>query len=231
MSDAEIAEIKHYISTRTNVPIYIIEKPKTVEQFERDVEKFIMEDMKGKKTVVTVDHSILFRQGASESEKFDTLYNLGEALTRMKKKLPVTFIILSQLNRAVENENRLREGSASNYLLDSDIFGGDALLMHADMLLMINRPAKYNLKKYGNHEFLVGPNDLAFHFNKVRNGDPRLIFFEAQFAKMKIVSYPPNKYGERMPVNKFSGVQQQQIQQSSTVGNMISLKNINAHIK
>lgn len=52
------------------------------------------------------------------------------------------FIVLSQLNRNVDNPERNEDGKYSNYILESDIFGGDALLQHADTVIGINRPAK-----------------------------------------------------------------------------------------
>lgn len=180
---------KAYCDSKSHLDIYMIESPKSVPVFERLVEAFCEQHPK-KKVIVRIDHSVLFKKDATEQDKFDTLHNLGEALTRMKKKLPVMFIVLSQLNRNPETFERLKEGTHGNYLVDSDLYGADALLQHTDLLVMINRPAKYNLRVYGPEQFEVHNNLLAFHFNKVRNGDPRLVFFYSEFAHMRVKSLP-----------------------------------------
>lgn len=189
LGEAEFEAARRYCDSKSHLPIYMIESPRTVPQFERLVEAFC-DQHPDKKVLVRIDHSVLFKKDATEQDKFDTLHNLGEALTRMKKKLPVLFIVLSQLNRNPELPERLREGTHGNYLLDSDLYGADALLQHTDTLVMINRPAKYNLRVYGPEQFEVYSNLLAFHFNKVRNGDPRLVFFEAQFEHMRVKGFP-----------------------------------------
>jgi replicative DNA helicase len=91
-------------------------------------------------TLVTIDHSALFKIGSKFKDKFEMLYGLGEALTDMKKKFPIAFLVLSQLNRNVEHPDRAKDGQYGNYILDSDIYGSDALLQHADVVLGINRP-------------------------------------------------------------------------------------------
>jgi replicative DNA helicase len=197
LSDDDFNAAVAYCNSRSHLPVYTIERPWTVPQFEKNVEAFINE--KQLPTICTVDHSILFRKDSSEDDKFETLYNLGEALTRMKRKLPIIFIVLSQLNRNAEREGRLEPGTHGNHLLDSDLFGADALLMHTDILFMVNRPAKYSMDVYGPEKFEVSKDLLAGHFNKVRNGDPRMVFFQAQFDQMKIRDWPVNGNGERLP--------------------------------
>jgi replicative DNA helicase len=191
LSREEMEAAQNYCLSRGHLPVYTIENPLTVLGFERQVTGFC-EAHPGKKIIVSVDHSLLFRKAQGEKDKFEMLHNLGETLTRMKKTLPVMFIILSQLNRDPESTERMKEGTHGNYLLDSDVYGGDALLQHADSLVMINRPAKYNWKFYGPEQYVVplDGNMLAFHFNKVRNGEPRIRFFQAEFAKMRIKEFP-----------------------------------------
>jgi len=190
LAESEYLAARKYCESKKHLPIFMIETPKTVPLFERIIEAFC-EQHPTKLVIVRIDHSVLFRKDATEQDKFETLNNLGETLTRMKKKLPVLFLVLSQLNRNPESYERLKEGTHGNYLFDSDLYGADALLQHTDILVMINRPAKYNLKYYGPEQFEVHQNLLAFHFNKVRNGDPRLIFFQAQFEYMRVQEYPP----------------------------------------
>lgn len=187
--NSELSEAQRYSMLHGKKELYVVEKPMTVEEFKRTVRQF--HSMVRKNVLVTVDHSVLFRKAASEKDKFEMLYNLGEALTELKKEIPVAFVVLSQLNRDLQDKDRLREGTAGNYIKDTDIFGADALLQHSDMLIGLNRPYHLNLQVYGPEQFIVQPNTLAMHFLKVRNGDPRVSFFEAQFDKMRIVETGP----------------------------------------
>ena len=139
-------------------------------------------------TLVTIDHSALFKVGKGQKDKFEVLYALGEAMTYMKKHYPVAFLILSQLNRNIDNPERSKDGDYGNYVLDSDLFGADALLQHADVVLGINKPSIRKIRQYGPERFIISDEDtLAFHFLKSRNGTTRLSFFKLDRNCMRIV--------------------------------------------
>ena len=54
------------------------------------------------------------------------------------------FICLSQLNRNIDNPERAIDGKYGNYILESDIFGSDAMLQHADTLIGLNNPVLFD---------------------------------------------------------------------------------------
>ena len=138
--------------------------------------------------LVGIDHSALFRVGKGQKDKFEMLNSLGEALTMMKKKYPVAFVVLSQLNRNIDNPERQRDGEYGNYILDSDIYGSDALLQHADVVMGINKPSIRKIRQYGPERFLITDEDiLVFHFLKSRNGTTRISFFKLDRNTMRIV--------------------------------------------
>jgi len=108
------------------------------------------------------------------------------------KKHPVMFIVLTQLNREVESVERQKPGTYGNYIFDSDIYGGDALLQHADIVLGINRPSKYNLRVYGPEKYQVQPKHIVVHYLKNRNGQAgQFSFFEEDFEHMKLYETDP----------------------------------------
>ena len=116
------------------------------------------------------------------------LYDLGETVTSLKRRFPIAFIILSQLGRHVESPERNENGKYGNYILETDIFGGDALMQHADMVIGINRPAMKFIEYYGPDRYLIADDTvLVFHFLKTRTGDTRMSFFKAEFDKMRVV--------------------------------------------
>jgi replicative DNA helicase len=138
--------------------------------------------------LITMDHSALFRVGKMQRDKFEMLGSLGEALTMMKKKYPVAFVVLSQLNRNIDAPDRQRDGEYGNYVLDSDIYGSDALLQHADVVMGINKPSLRKIRQYGPERFLINDEDmLVFHFLKSRNGTTRISFFKLDRTSMRIV--------------------------------------------
>lgn len=203
MTSEELNRCYQYAQERVKYPIDIVEEPCTVTEFKQIISEY-MEDNAIKtgdkkvytKTVITLDHSLLLKKDAFEKDKFDTLYSLGEALTYLKRRYPIIFIILSQLNRNIDTPERNEDGKYGNYILESDIFGSDALLQHSDMLVGINRPAKQRIRFYGPDRYII-ENDkvLVIHFIKCRNGDTRMSFFKAEFEKMQITEMmtPPTQ--------------------------------------
>jgi replicative DNA helicase len=139
-------------------------------------------------TLVTIDHSALFRVGKGQKDKFEMLYTLGEGLTEMKKKFPVAFLVLSQLNRNVETIERTKDGTYGNYILDSDLYGSDALLQHADVVLGINKPFNRRIKFYGPEKYIINdPDLLVFHILKSRNGFMGMNFYRLDSTVMRLV--------------------------------------------
>ena len=106
----------------------------------------------------------------------------------MKKKYPVAFLVLSQLNRNIDNPDRSRDGEYGNYILDSDIYGSDALLQHADVVMGINKPSIRKIRQYGPERYIINDEDLlVFHFLKSRNGTTRMSFFKLDRDTMRII--------------------------------------------
>lgn len=198
LSDVDLNTLYQYsksVVATDKTPVDIVEKPCTVITFSKIITDYMEEHsviIEGKKvyinTVVTLDHSLLLNKAKDENSKTDMLYNLGETLTALKRKYPILFIVLSQLSRDMEKPERNENGKYGNYVLDNDIFGGDALFQHADIVIGINRPALKAIEYYGPERYhIVDDSVLIFHFLKCRNGDTRMSFFKAEFDKMRIV--------------------------------------------
>jgi hypothetical protein len=208
ITDEEINKCYEYSKKRVSYPIDVVEEPCTVTQFRSTVIDYMklhsIKSEDGKtiymNTIVTLDHSMLLKKSSAERDKFETLYAFGETITELKRKYPICFIILSQLNRNVDDPKRNEEGKFGNYVLDSDIFGADALLQHADTLIGLNRPGKNKIRIYGPDKYIIDDDNIvAMHFLKCRNGDTRISFFKAEFQKMKLVEIaPPPKQESRL---------------------------------
>jgi replicative DNA helicase len=156
-----------------------------------EMEKYKHEDGTYQNMLIAIDHSALFRKGKGEKDKFEVLYSLGEALTNMKKRYPIAFLVLSQLNRNIDDPKRQLNGVYGNYVLDSDLFGADALLQHADVVLGINKPSIRKIRQYGPEKFIIDDEDiLVFHFLKSRNGLTAIAFFKLDRRNMRIIEIP-----------------------------------------
>lgn len=201
LSDADFQRCFTFAKEAIKYPIDLVEEAPTVKQFEEIViaymehhSEIVMENgqkrKKYKNTLITTDHSILIKAKPNQT-RTDMLYDLGETLTRLKRKYPIIFIILSQLNRAIDHPDRNEDGKYGNYVLESDIFGSDALLQHADTVIGLNRPGKAKIRFYGPDRYIIDDDKLlALHFLKCRNGENGIAFFNAAFHKMMIEECP-----------------------------------------
>jgi len=201
LTEEDLKICYEYAKQKVGLPIDIVEEPITVSEFRETIINYMSHhaDKETKaytKTIITLDHSLLLKKAPFEKDKYDTLYNLGETITELKRRFPIAFIILTQLNRGIDNPERNEDGKYGNYILESDIFGSDALLQHADTLVGINRPGKQKIRFYGPEKFIIDDDKtLVMHFLKCRNGDTRMSFFRAAFEKMSIheIATPPKQ--------------------------------------
>jgi replicative DNA helicase len=204
LTDYDLQKCYDYAKEKIKYPIDVVEKPCTIDEFKEIIRDYMLfnaqHDSTGNmifpKVLITIDHSLLFKKAPYEKDKQDMLNNLGEALTLLKRQYPIAFILLSQLNRNIDNPERSEDGKYGNYVLESDIFGSDAILQHADNVIGINRPAKQKIRYYGPDRYVIEDDRvIVLHFLKCRNGDTRLSFFRAEFEKMMIVEMitPPQQ--------------------------------------
>ena len=187
--------VQFYESTESYDIVDVVYDPCTVEEMCATIHAY-MEKHKTEdgftNTLVTIDHSALFRVGKGQKDKFEMLYTLGEGLTEMKKKFPVAFLVLSQLNRNVETIERTKDGTYGNYILDSDLYGSDALLQHADVVLGINKPFNRRIKFYGPEKYIINdPDLLVFHILKSRNGFMGMNFYKLDNTVMRLIEIDP----------------------------------------
>lgn len=145
-----------------------------------------------KPLVITIDHSWLIKKDPSEREKLNTLYNATEILMQLKTKLPIIVIMITQLNRSIDEPSRKTPGTIANFPTSSDIFGGDALMQGSDMVLILNRPYKVDIPIYGPKEYICSKDDCFVHVIKTRNSsdDNNLVFMKFDFGKQKLFEIP-----------------------------------------
>ena len=212
LTDEDFEKCKLDAQNKLKFPIDVVEEPCNVIEFKDIIIEYmeshavkIMERnaktgkdemvTKYKNTIITLDHSLLL-DNAPFNNEMDMLKALGKTVTALKRKYPIAFIILSQLNRDIDKPERNEDGKYGNFVLESDIYGSDALLQHADTLIGLNRPGKQKIRYYGVERYIIdNDNILAMHFIKCRNGEIGVAFFRTEFHKMNIaeISTPPKQ--------------------------------------
>ena len=206
LDDETLAKCYEYAKARVKYPIDIVETPMSVAEFENAVIDYMEfhinregEHPRYVNTIITLDHSYLLKVGHGQSKQ-DMLYEFAETLTRLKRRYPIAFIILSQLNRNIDNPERNEDGRAGNYILSSDLMGADALLQHADVVVGLNRPGYFKIRYYGPEKYMINDETImVMHFIKCRNGDTRMSFFKCNFNAMTVLEIPtPPKQEKRL---------------------------------
>lgn len=182
----EQKKFQSYGSYRTQ-----INTPLTVRKMEEAIQT-AYNGLGGKPLIVTIDHSWLIKKDTDEREKINTLYNTVEMLMHVKNKLPIIILMISQLNRSIDEPVRKMPGTIGNYPTSSDIFGGDALMQGSDMVIVLNRPYKVDIESYGRKEYPCKTDDIFTHILKSRNSadNTNLIFMKADFPKQRVLEVP-----------------------------------------
>lgn len=199
MTEYDLKRIQDHVQKKQNSKIFQVSTPMTVERIRSTILAFLIKHKKP--TLITIDHSMLVQSAPGSHNDFGKLFELGLMINELKRSspLPVIFIILTQMNRSIEDRNSSSSanGDLSNYPQTSDVYGGDALLMTTDILLAVNYPAKLNLSQYGPQKYIVHPDLIVFHFLKARNGENSMFFFHQDFRyfNLKEVDEPPTASG------------------------------------
>ena len=152
--------------------IYYIDTPCTVESIEKTIDYFHDNIAKDKWLIVILDHALLVE---GESER-GTIVDLQKMFIRKKKLSKTSIIQLSQMNRNIEQPERINN-PAMHFPLRSDLAASDALFHASDYVIAIHRPELLNLTSYGIKRLPV-KNKVYLHFLKVRDaGEPCILEF------------------------------------------------------
>lgn len=164
-------EAVNYAKSIKDTPLWYVDIPGTVQEINNTIEHFAMgmDQNMDRGILVTLDHSILVKK-FGEQNQMQTLYELAAMFNELKKRIKASFVIVSQLNRGIENVERIQNKNL-HYPQKSDVFGADALYQYSDIFMITHRPEMLNLRAYG-------PNDLDvkdiiyWHFIKTRESEP-----------------------------------------------------------
>lgn len=179
LEQTEFDKFKQAVQAYGQYPIYFNNIPRTIE--------FIKEaniDITNKKpdhTIINVfDHSRLIL--SNREQELQKLNDVSKGCMWLQSKIGAVNILLSQLNRNIEQEHRAK---AQYQPLLTDLFGGDSIGQDAHVVMMLQRP--HDL--YGITELYCNEDPqglLACHMEKNRDGLLGMISFEAEMSTFTI---------------------------------------------
>lgn len=165
----ELREIQKYLEQDIkHLPIYYCDHPGTPSQIRDTVLQFSQQpEIKDKKVLVTLDHSILITPSRADHQERNTLSEFSAIMNDVNKRIGSTWIVLSQMNRNIEHKDR-RDNDRLHFPQKQDVFGGDSLYQISDMFMITHWPARLGLAHYGPHKW--DPDNIYWHFIKTRDG-------------------------------------------------------------
>lgn len=157
-------------------PIYYVDSPGTVEEIRNTIIDFSLSPIgKGKWLIIFLDHTLLTKGKIGDKER-ETLFELQRMFMEIKKFGRNTIIQLSQMNREIEDKERIINPTL-HFPVRRDIFGGDSVFQASDYVIILHRPEIIGISIYGPNSWPV--KDLVYmHFLKLREGEPKILVFE-----------------------------------------------------
>lgn len=188
LSDEDFARVKSTANSIKDYPIYYVDTPCSVQKIEETIIYFHENIAKGKWLIVVLDHTLLV-EGDSER---GTIVDLQKMFIRMKKLSFTSIIQISQMNRNIEQPERLNNPS-SHFPMRSDLSASDAIFQASDFVMALSRPELMGLAFYGVKRLPV-KNKVYLHFLKVRDaGEPCILEFDNELKYGNLIETVPSE--------------------------------------
>lgn len=200
LSDSDMVKIEEAAKKVAHPNLFYVDTTGTVEQIKRTILEFVTSQRlleKNMGLVVTIDHLLLTKGKDGEAEKA-IVDELMYTLVDLKKYfasigLRSIFICLSQLNRSIEDPDRV-SSPMLQFPNRNDIFASSAVYTCSDYVMITHRPADLvgMGKAYGPKGWPVkNPHDnkkdmIYWHIIKERFGKPITLFLTENFEHSRI---------------------------------------------
>lgn len=179
-------------------PIYYVDTPGTVADIASTIDYFYENKAKGKKFVIILDHTLLV-EGQNRESALQVISDLQKLFIRVKKFPDTTIIQLSQMNRNIENPERINNPSM-HYPMRSDISSADTIFHASDYVICIHRPELLNIQSYGPNRLPVR-DKVYLHILKNRDaGECSILEFDNDLKYNNLIE----TIREDEPVRKIS---------------------------
>lgn len=164
-------------------PIYYVDCPGTVEEIRNTVFEFYEKVAKGKWLIIMLDHTLLVK-GRNGDDERRVIVDLQRMFMEIKKYGRNTIIQLSQMNREIEDKERINN-PILHYPVRRDLSTSDSLFQASDYVIVLHRPELLNISAYG-VKFLKVKNKVYMHFLKCREGEPKILEFDNELKYNRI---------------------------------------------
>lgn len=193
-----LEEVEETSQQIKSYPIYYVDTPGTVADIASTIDYFYENKAKGKKFVIILDHTLLV-EGQNRESALQVISDLQKLFIRVKKFPDTTIIQLSQMNRNIENPERINNPSM-HYPMRSDISSADTIFHASDYVICIHRPELLNIQSYGPNRLLVR-DKVYLHILKNRDaGECSILEFDNDLKYNNLIE----TIREEEPVRKIS---------------------------
>ena len=149
--------------------IKYFENPTDPETWFKVVEQFIVQNSHVKHLVITIDHIALVQ--STMAGKKDGIDTMIERINYLKNKYKgrVSFLILSQLNRNIEERDNPKNSAPKK----GDLYQSDFLYQLSDVIIVVHQPYRFGLQ-----EHMVVGQDMYSYLNQYKkNRDAKVSTF------------------------------------------------------
>ena len=179
LSDIDFRTYAANVKKYSDYNIYFNNIPRTME-FIMNTNEDIFNENPDTLIINLYDHTRLIR--GQEDTELQKLNTISKGCMWMQSKMDVVNIMLSQLNRNIEQEHRAKNQYQP---MLSDLFGGDSIGQDAHVVMMLQRPNDlYGITAEYCDEDPKGL--LACHVEKNRDGLLGMIPYEAELSTFTI---------------------------------------------
>lgn len=193
-----LEEVEQTSQQIKSYPIYYVDTPGTVADIASTIDYFYENKAKGKKFVIILDHTLLV-EGQNRESVLQVISDLQKLFIRVKKFPDTTIIQLSQMNRNIENPERINNPSM-HYPMRSDISSADTIFHASDYVICIHRPELLNIQSYGPNRLPVR-DKVYLHILKNRDaGECSILEFDNDLKYNNLIE----TIREDEPVRKIS---------------------------
>ena len=193
-----LEEVEQTSQQIKSYPIYYVDTPGTVADIASTIDYFYENKAKGKKFVIILDHTLLV-EGQNRESALQVISDLQKLFIRVKKFPDTTIIQLSQMNRNIENHERINNPSM-HYPMRSDISSADTIFHASDYVICIHRPELLNIQSYGPNRLPVR-DKVYLHILKNRDaGECSILEFDNDLKYNNLIE----TIREDEPVRKIS---------------------------
>ena len=198
LDNSLLEEVEQTSQQIKSYPIYYVDTPGTVADIASTIDYFYENKAKGKKFVIILDHTLLV-EGQSRESALQVISDLQKLFIRVKKFPDTTIIQLSQMNRNIENPERINNPSM-HYPMRSDISSADTIFHASDYVICIHRPELLNIQSYGPNRLPVR-DKVYLHILKNRDaGECSILEFDNDLKYNNLIE----TIREDEPVRKIS---------------------------